>query len=139
MTTSAVRLFGSTFKWNGVAIAESVEIGFPGINTEIIDVSSEDSTSAFREFIAGMHDGGEFTVDANFIKGDTTGQVALMTDAAAGTARTAIITLYGGATWTVTAICTKVQPSGGMTEQQKISFAFKVTGVPVFAATASAS
>jgi hypothetical protein len=136
--TAAVKVFGTTFTWNAVAIAELTQIGFPGIDTTMIDVSSEDSDDAFREYIAGMHDGGELTLEGNFIKGDTTGQIAFLNDAIAGTARTGVITLQGGGTWTFTGLCKSVKPGGDLDGQQTISFTVKVSGKPVLALTASA-
>lgn len=56
-----------------------------------IDLTSHDSVSAFREFAAGLRDGGEISFEGNFIKGNAAGQIAAHTDFQSGQARAWII------------------------------------------------
>lgn len=51
-------------------VAEVVNISGPNIEGEDIDVTSMDSTSGFREFIAGLVDGGEVSIDLVFGKAE---------------------------------------------------------------------
>ena len=44
-------------------VAEVVNISGPNIETEDIDITSMDSSSGFRDFIPGLIDGGEISVD----------------------------------------------------------------------------
>ena len=53
------------------AIAELTGVSGPDISADDIDVSSSDSTDMYREFIPGMKDGGNITIEGNFIN-DTT-------------------------------------------------------------------
>ncbi len=140
MVTSAVSAFGSTLSWNAVALAELSSISGPSLSVDTIDVSSDGSPSGFREFIAGMKDGGEVSVAGNFISGDTTGQIALTTDMMAGTVRQVVITdpTLSASTWTFNAICTKFEPDRPFDGKFGFTATFKVTGVPVLAVTESA-
>jgi len=48
-------------------IAEVTNISGPSISVDEIDVSSHDSGDEYREFIAGMRDGGEVSFEGNFL------------------------------------------------------------------------
>jgi len=91
MTTAAVSGFGSLLSWDGVDLDEITSITGPGESRATIDVTSHDSPDSYMEFIAGLGDGGEISFEGNFIKGDTTGQIAMHTDFQAGSAKTWII------------------------------------------------
>lgn len=51
-------------------MAAVVNISGPNIEGEDIDVTSMDSTSGFREFLPGLVDGGEVSVDLKFVKAE---------------------------------------------------------------------
>lgn len=89
--TSGVSAFGTKLNWDGVDLAELASISGPSESMEPIDLTSHDSADAFREFVAGLHDGGEITIEGNFIVGDTTGQIAMHTDFQATTVKAWII------------------------------------------------
>jgi len=137
MTTSGLNAFGTTFKWNGTALAELTSIGGPKLKVDTIDLTSHDSTSGFREFVAGLKDGGEIKIEGNFIAGDTSGQIAFITDLKAGTKREVIITgpAAGAFTWTFDAIGTDYEPTFPDDGKLGFSASLKVTGVPVLGIT----
>jgi len=82
MTTNARIGHGATFKiGNGAspevftAVASEVRsIGFPAISRDTIDASHTLSPNQWREFIAGMIDAGEMSIEFNLVPGtaDTT-------------------------------------------------------------------
>ncbi len=133
MTASGLNAFGSTLKWNGTALAELTNISGPNISVDTVEVTSHDSTSAFREFVPGLRDGGEVAVEGNFIFGNTGGQRALVTDATSGSAREVIIIGPTGSSfkWTFNAICTGLEFNYPHDGKLGFSSKFKVTGVPV--------
>ncbi len=140
MTTSAKSAFGTTIQWNAEAIGEVLSISGPSQSVDTIDVTSHDSSDSFREFIAGLRDGGEVTIEGNFIPGNT-GQADLHTDMQAGTVREVIITFPSamGTTFTFDALCTAHETTAPHDEKAGFSATFKVTGKPVLAtATATA-
>jgi predicted secreted protein len=138
MTASvAVSGFGTLFTWNTVDVAELSNISGPTESADAIEVTNHGSPDAFREFIAGLRNGGEVSIEGSFIKGDTTGQIAMHTDFQAGTKRAFIIKMPG---WVATA--PQVSGYGILTAfeakfpyDDKISFSatMKVTGKPVLA------
>ncbi|MDP2365069.1 MAG: phage tail tube protein [Ignavibacteria bacterium] len=89
--------FGTKLTWNTVNLAEVTNISGPSQTMDTIDVSSHDSPSQYKEFVAGFRDGGDLSLEGNFIKGDTTGQVAMHTDFQAGTKRNWIVKMPGWA------------------------------------------
>ena len=140
MTTAAKSAFGTTIQWNAQAIGEVLSISGPSQSVDTIDATSHDSADAYREFIAGLRDGGEVSVEGNFIPGNT-GQTSIHTDMQAGTVREVVITFPAsmGTTCTFDALCTAHEPTAPHDEKAGFSATFKVTGKPVLAtATATA-
>ncbi|MDP2363717.1 MAG: phage tail tube protein [Ignavibacteria bacterium] len=89
--------FGTKLTWNTVNLAELTNISGPSETMDTIDVSSHDSADRYKEFVAGLRDGGDISLEGNFIKGDTTGQVAMYADFQAGTKRAWIVKMPGWA------------------------------------------
>ena len=48
-------------------VAEVTNISGPGLSQEAIDVTSHGSAGAFREKVGGLKDGGEITLDLNYV------------------------------------------------------------------------
>ncbi len=135
--TQAVGAFGTKLSWNGVDVAELTSISGPNETMDTIDVTSHDSPDAYREFIAGIRDGGDISIEGNFIKADTTGQIALHTDFQAGTKRSWVIKLPGwsGGTPQISGNGFITAFSTSFPFEDKIGFSatIKVTGKPTLA------
>lgn len=73
---------GETIGWgtefhlhNGTALTELVgvfNVGIPEGSTEEVEVTHYKSANKFREFIAGLRERGEFTVEMNYVPGSAT-------------------------------------------------------------------
>ena len=140
MTTNAKSAHGTTLTWNGQDIAELTEITPPKTKLSKIEVTNNDS-GGWVERIAGLLDGGEFSIKGNFYEGDTDGQIALQSDHIAKTARTAVITLPAafGTSLTMTAYCTEFGLVTPQNDGGEVSFeaTFSITGQPAFAVATS--
>jgi hypothetical protein len=55
--------YGTLLKINGTTVAGVTNISGPNLTLETIDVTNHSSTSGWREFVAGLKDGGEVTFD----------------------------------------------------------------------------
>ncbi|HAF38068.1 MAG TPA: outer capsid protein Hoc [Gammaproteobacteria bacterium] len=74
MSTNAAIGHGSAFKRSSdgtsggsmVAVAGVTGISGPGLARDTIDVTDMDSTERWREFIGGLKDGGEVTIECEF-------------------------------------------------------------------------
>lgn len=124
---------GTAITWAGHDIGYMVDIGYSGISMDTLEVTSHDSSNYFKEFVAGLLDGGEVTITLRFIPGDTTGQKYLWADIKARTERQVIITLPDATTWTFNALATKFGDfTMGDEESVQGSLTLKVTGEPTF-------
>ena len=139
MITAAKSAFGTSLTWNSQTVAQITNIGGVEITVDMLDATNHQSTSGFKEFIAGLADAGEVSIEGDFKYDDTNGQIAMCTDAAAKTSRTAVIIFPSSiATWTFTAFITKIKV-GDNPIDGKIPFSasLKITGVPTLATSAS--
>ena len=137
--TSAVAGFGTLIQWNTVNLAEISAISGPSMKVDTIDVTHYASPDKFREYVVGLIDGGEVTIEGNFITGDTLGQVAFTTDFYALTKREVIITGPTAAAFTLTfdALITAFEPDYAMDGRLGFTATLKVSSKPVLAITAS--
>lgn len=93
MTASAATSgYGVTFKKGSTAIAEVVRVSGLGINRETIEVTHLTSDSGWKEFILGLLEGTDITIELNYIPQGAT-QKAIMTDIIAKTSATYNIVL----------------------------------------------
>src|ERR1051325_6003498 len=70
--TQAVNAFGTTISMNGVEIAEVTHIGGPSLSRNTIDATHHKSPGMWAEVIKGIKDGGEGSLDLNYIPNDST-------------------------------------------------------------------
>lgn len=115
------------------AIAEVTNISGISQEKETIEVTHLESPSKYREFISGLRDAGEVTIDLNFIP-DGTSFANLKTDFEADVARSYQIIWPDTASTTVTfeGHVTALPPEAPVDDKLSISVTFKVTGVPTW-------
>jgi hypothetical protein len=53
-------------------IAELQNVEIPGVETDILDVTHHTSPGAFKEFVLGLRDGGEVTVEGSYVPKEAT-------------------------------------------------------------------
>ena len=73
MASGAFWAFGSQFKIGDdgstetfTKVAEIIDINGPGLSRDVIEVTSQDSTNGWKEFLPGLRDGGEINITANW-------------------------------------------------------------------------
>lgn len=115
-------LVGSTTGTIGNVI--SVTVG--GRTRDMIDKSTMDSTSMFREFMAGMADEGELTAEVNFDDGAIS--VALNTAFQAATSETWTID-FGTKTWAITGVISGLDVNDPFDDKITMSITIKATGI----------
>ena len=134
--TTPATAFGTAITWAGHDMGYMTNISGPSIKAETIDVSSHDSANTYRAYIAGMHDGGEVSIDVQFIPGDTSGQYTFLADLHAGTERQVVITLPDATTWTFQALATGMDLTDNFDDKLAATLTMKVTGKPTFSESA---
>ena len=137
--TEAKSAFGTTLKKGATAIAELTNIGGPALSADTIEATSHDAADGYREFLQGLRDGGEISIEGNFIPGNA-GQVALVTDLNDGSLDEYTITLpvAMATTWVFDAIVTAFESSSPFDDKASFTATLKVSGKPTLGVTASA-
>ena len=125
--------------WNYHKVLELASISGPSQSRDMIDVTSHDSASGFREFIAGIIGAGEVSLDGNLIVGDANGQVAFHTDVQGGTQRNAFIVMpmSVGAALSFAALAKGFEASFPFDNKLGVSGSLQVTGKTTLLTTQS--
>jgi predicted secreted protein len=138
MTTQARIGHGSKFRVGDgaspevfTAIAEVTSITPPSITRDVIDATNADSPDGWREHIPGLKDGGEVSIEGNFIPGGT-GDQQLIVAQLDTFARSYQIEFPNGEIWDFKAFCTAYEPSAPFDDKMTFSATFKVSGKPQF-------
>jgi len=117
----------------GTAVAQVTGISI-GLSADTIDVTSHDSTGGWREYLGGLKDGGEVTLELNFdpvgaTHDDVTG--GLLDDFASGTSVSWVVTFSDAATstWAFSAIPVGFELDAPIDDKLTASATLKITGV----------
>jgi len=105
----------------------------PTIAVDPIDVTSHDSADKFREFVAGLKDGGEISVEGNLISA-AQGNYILANITSGETV--AIVIAFGTAdpaAFTCQGFATAFEPGAPHDDKLSFSATFKITGKPTLA------
>ena len=112
------------------SIAQIIGLEIPGMEADDIDVSSGESTGRWREYIAGMKDAGELSLDLLYEEDN----FDAIQDSFAGDSEVWTVTLPDGATF----VCSGYIKSNGiavpMDDKVSQSATLKLSGVPVYTA-----
>ena len=126
--------FGTTLSIAGTPVAELTSISGPTVSADSIDVTSHGSTNAYREFVAGLIDGGEISMEGNLTTA-VAGNIILT--AIHNRAEVQVVITFpaaaGVATWTTQAIVTGFETDAPHDDKLGFSATIKVTGRPVLA------
>lgn len=126
--------YGAIASWGGTAIPEVVSITGPGITRDAIDVSHLQSTSMVREFIAGIIDAGEVSLEINLLPDDTQQALlfASMISTVASCAKQAlVVTLTDATPQTITmagAVITGWETGAAIDDKLTATVTFKASG-----------
>lgn len=118
------------------AVAEVTSVSGPTLARDPVEATHTDSTEAWREFIAGLKDGGEVTITMNFLAGNATqNNSGLLGDFNSQAAQNYRITWPSSPTvdWTFAAILTGFEPDAPIDDRMTASATFKITGKPTLA------
>ncbi len=118
--------FGTTLSIGGTAVTEIIEIGPPGYERTMIDVTSMGSDNAAREFIGGLLDGGEVSVKLSFLKAVATALMAYFTESAAKAHTLTLPSSLG--VYTYNAWIKSYKPAAVIDDKVSADLVFKVTG-----------
>ena len=143
--TDAVAAYGTLIKFGDggdpesfTAVAEISNISGPGFSMDTAEVTHHESIGAFKEFVGTLLDGGEVTLEGNWLPANATqGLNASGSLMYAYMNRTVdnyqIVWPDSGSTeWTFAALVTNIEPGSDVSDKSAVSFTLKVTGQPTF-------
>jgi len=131
-TQAAGTVFGTATKQDVfTSIAQISDVGGPGLAMDTIDVTTHDSPDAWREFIAGLKDAGEVSLDLVYDP-DSVTQTALRNDLDSRVTRNFQIVFpdLTATTWNFAAKVTAFEPTASVEDALMASVTLKVTGRP---------
>jgi predicted secreted protein len=134
--------YGVTLTYSGNAIAQILDITPPNPKANVIDVTTHDSTSGYKEKILGLIDGGQVKIKGNFYPGDTNGQIVLSNARANRTLLSSMILAFPstiGCSWTFNAYVTEFNIISPIDKQVTFEAQLEITGVPTLGVTASSN
>lgn len=138
MSTQARIGWGTLFKSGDggapeafTTLAEVKSITPPSIARDTVDASHMESTEAWRDFIAGMKDGGEVGLELNFIAaGNARTLMAEFDSNGSSAVKNRQIVFPDGSIFAFAGILTGFEPEAPTDDGMVASATFKVTGKP---------
>lgn len=124
-TTFGIKNGGGTFD----NVAEVTKVKPPGYSRDAIDATHMESPDKFREYIAGLMDAGEVSIDINYVPSASDVIIAAML-AGKGDFK---ITLPNAVSMTFSAVVTGFEPDAPLDDKMVATATFKVSGKPVLA------
>lgn len=111
------------------ALADVTNISGPGLSRETIDVTSHGSPGAWMQFIGGLKDGGEVSIDVNY---DPPNHDALVEDFDDDAPRNYQIVFPDPdtTTWAFAAVMTGFEAEAPYDDKLAATITFKVSGKP---------
>ena len=135
---SGYSAFGSFFCLGTTSTAQAVanvsNISGPGVTADTIDVTSHDSADTFREYVAGVIDGGEVTLEGNLISAAAGNTILTELTARTSTTCSVIMSTEANAFWTFDGIVTNFETQAPYDGKLGFNASIKVTGKPTLAA-----
>lgn len=115
-------------------IAQVRDIGGPSLSMDTLDVTTHDSADAWREFVGGLKDGGEVSMELVYDP-DSVTQTALRVDLDSRVRRNFKLVFpdLTSTEWAFTATITQFEPSANVEDELSASVTLKVTGEPTLA------
>jgi len=148
MTTEAMIGHGTRFQiydadasppaW--VTVAEIVSVTPPSMTRDTVDATHAESPEKWREYIPGLRDGGEVSLEMNFIP-DGAGTTTIMQTFNKDTVVTCRIIFPDGdpeaspitaTVWQFSGFCTNFAPAAPFDNKMSATATFKLSGKPQF-------
>jgi predicted secreted protein len=117
-------------------IGEQASVTPFGIAVDSVDASHEESPGAWREFIPGLKDGGEVSLEIHYVPGGTAEATLL---AALGTTKVCRVVFPSGAQANFSAFITEMSAETPLDDKMVMSVTLKLTGAITMSAAVAPS
>lgn len=121
---------GTVFKLGSTTISEITSVSGPNMSADTLDVTTHGSTDKYREFIQGLRDGGEITVEGMFGTSSSATIIAQLNSSSTVTATIDLPTSPSTSRFTASVICTGFSTEAPVDGVIPFTANFKVTGKP---------
>jgi len=111
-------------------IANVTNVGGPELERETYDVTAHDNTDGWREFIGGLKDGGEVSLEVNYDPEKHDTLIDDFGDAVPRDYKLVFPATAGGGSWELKLILTGFSPEAPVDGQLTAELTFKVSGKP---------
>lgn len=128
--TGAAVGYGITFTYSGIS-GEIVSVSGPNITRDMIDATHTGSPDGYKEFVGGMRDGGEITLELNMTS--ATSSPSTLMDQTAPAEFSIAFPSPISKTVSGTALLQSWSPNGSATDKCTVSIGLKVSGKPTIA------
>lgn len=132
--TEAIIGHSSDFKRGAATVGEVMSISPPSISRDTPDATHMKSPGKWREFIAGLKDAGEVSVEIQSTPSSAAFQ-AMVADFDNDAAEAYSIEFPDGASWSFSAFITGLEMDPPNDDKIMSTATFKITGAPTFAAS----
>lgn len=121
---------GATFKLGTTTVAEVTSISGPNFTADSLDVTTHGATNRYREFIQGLRDGGEISIEGNYTTASSALIVTQLNTTSTVTAVVTLPTTPSATAFTATVIATSFSTEAPVDGVIPFTATFKVTGQP---------
>ena len=112
-------------------VGEVIDLTPPNISRDAVETTHMGSTERWREFIGGLKDGGEGSIEINFDPGHAV-TASFLSDLNTNTAGYYKIVFPDATEWGFAAIATGFQPGAPIDDRMTATFTVKLTGKQAF-------
>ena len=123
---------GANFALGSTTVSELTNISFPNISADSIDVTTHNNTDKFREFIKGLSDGGEITIEGNMDYTDYNTVYTASVTTSIYSATVTVPTSPSESQWLANVFVTGLEGDAPVDDKINFSATMKVTGKPTF-------
>jgi predicted secreted protein len=139
MASDGVSGTGALLTRNNYPVLQITEVTGPKNTAVMHEISNWDSILGWKEWVAGMKEGGSFVANGIYLRTDTNGQIGSIADFNAGTSRTWRICIpNGGLSMAFTAIVEGWDILARVSDTVKLAIGLKEIGAITIYETASA-
>ena len=139
---SGLSAFGTIFTLGSTGstgvIGNLTGISGPGISADTIDVTSHDSTNGYRQFVAGVIDGGEVTLEGNLLTAGAGDEMLELAETRANVCFRVKFPTASGSTgwdWLFAGSLNSFETDAPFDDQVSFSAGVKLTGQPFMTST----
>jgi predicted secreted protein len=121
---------GATFILGTTTVSEITNVSAPKISGDTIDVTTHNNTTRFRDFIKGLMDGGEITIEGNMNYTDYTTVFVASVTTSLYSSTVNMPTSPSVTRWTANVMVTSLETNAPHDDKIPFSATMKVTGIP---------